>query len=114
MEPMTLDLAPQAAEVARVVAGVRDDQLGGPTPCAGTPVAGLLDHLVGLTTAFRMAARNETMGGPATAPAAHLPPDCPPRLPAQLEQLAEAWRGPAAWDGMVEVAGVTVPADVMG
>ena len=27
-----LDLAPQAATVARVVAGVRDDQLTGPTP----------------------------------------------------------------------------------
>src|SRR3954471_2762932 len=114
MQTRTLDLAPQTTEVARIVAGVRDDQLADPTPCAGTPVAGLLDHLVGLTTAFRMAARKETMGGPATASADHLAADWRTRLPAQLEQLAEAWRGPAAWDGMVEVAGVTLPADVMG
>ena len=38
------------------MAGVRDDQLPGPTPCTGTSVAAMLDHLLGLTTAFRMAA----------------------------------------------------------
>jgi hypothetical protein len=32
MQTMRLDFAPQAAEVARVVAGVRDDQLTDPTP----------------------------------------------------------------------------------
>ena len=53
----TLDLTPQTTEVARVVAGVRDDQLGDPTPDEGTTVAALLDHLVGLTTAFAMGAR---------------------------------------------------------
>src|SRR3954462_10387840 len=73
MEPMTLDLAPQAAEVARVVAGVRDDQLGDPTPCAGTPVAGLLDHLVGLTYAFRLAAEKQPLGGAPRASAEALP-----------------------------------------
>ena len=46
METIQLDLGPQAAEVARVVAGIRDDQLGDPTPCADTPVAGLLDHVL--------------------------------------------------------------------
>src|SRR4051795_3993386 len=73
MEPMTLDLAPQAAEVARVVAGVGDDQLGDPTPCAGTPVAGLLDHLVGLTYAFRLAAEKQPLGGAPRASAEGLP-----------------------------------------
>src|SRR4051794_23588733 len=63
MEPMTLDLAPQAAEVAPVVAGGRDDQLGDPTPCAGTPVARLLDHLGGFTDAFRPAAEKQPPGG---------------------------------------------------
>ena len=55
MDTTTPDLGPQAARVARLVAGVRDEQLGNPTPCDGTTVAGMLDHLVGLTTAFTMA-----------------------------------------------------------
>jgi uncharacterized protein (TIGR03086 family) len=111
---MTIDLGPQAAEVARVVAGVRDDQLGAPTPCAGTPVAGLLDHLVGLTEAFRRAGAKEGVGGAATASAEHLAPDWRSRVPAQLDALAAAWRDPAAWQGVVEVGGVQLPADVMG
>ena len=60
---MTRDFAPQAAEVARVVAGVRDDQLTDPTPCAGTSVAAMLDHFVGLTLAFRLGAEKQPQGG---------------------------------------------------
>ncbi len=54
MQTTSIDLAPAAAETARIVAGVRDDQLEDATPCPGTSVAGMLDHLVGLTTAFRV------------------------------------------------------------
>ena len=56
VETIRVELAAAAAETARVVAGVRDEQLDDPTPCVGTPVAGLLDHLAVLTTAFRLAA----------------------------------------------------------
>src|SRR5919202_1838203 len=63
MDTKTLHLGPQTAEVARIVAGVREEQLTALTPCAGTPVAGLLDHLVGLTLAFRMAAEKQSLGG---------------------------------------------------
>src|SRR4051812_50169341 len=75
METTTPDLGPQAAHVARLVAGVRDEQLGDPTPCDGTTVAGMLDHLVGLTTAFTMAARKETVTGTPRASADELIPD---------------------------------------
>ena len=108
------DLAPAAAEVARVVAAVRDDQLTGPTPCVGTSVAAMLDHLLGLTTAFRMAAEKVRPEGGPSADAANLAPDWRTRLPAQLEALATAWRAPGAWDGMTEAGGVTMPASAMG
>ena len=39
MQTTTLDLGPQHAEVARIVAGVRDDQLRNPTPCTEMNVA---------------------------------------------------------------------------
>ena len=114
METTQLDLAPQAAEVARVVAGIRDDQLDAPTPCADTPVAGLLAHLAGLTTAFRMAAEKTPVPGGPSASADDLPPDWRARIPAQLDALVAAWRRPQAWDGMTEAGGVRMPAYAIG
>ena len=109
MQP-TVDLAPQAAEVARIAAGVRDDQLPAPTPCAGTSVAALLDHFMGLTVAFRWAAEKAPHTGGPSADAADLAPDWRTRLPQQLDALVAAWREPAAWEGTTEVAGVRMPA----
>jgi uncharacterized protein (TIGR03086 family) len=112
METTRLDLAPQAAELARVVTGIRDDQLDDPTPCDGTPVAGLLAHVVGLTTAFRMAAeKTPVSGGPSASPD-DLPPDWRTRVPTQLDALVEAWQQPSAWEGTAEAGGVVMPAPV--
>jgi uncharacterized protein (TIGR03086 family) len=109
-----LDLAPQAAEVARVIAGVRDDQLTDPTPCDGTSVAAMLDHFVGLTVAFRLGAEKAPMEGAPSADADHLPADWRERLPEQLDTLVAAWDQPEAWDGTTEVGGVRMPAAAMG
>ena len=114
MQTTTPDLAPATVEVARVVAAVRDDQLTGPTPCPGMPVAAMLDHLLGLALAFRMAAEKVRPEGGPSADAANLAPDWRTRLPAQLEELATAWRAAGAWDGTTEAGGVEMPASVMG
>jgi uncharacterized protein (TIGR03086 family) len=111
---MTRDFAPQAAEVTRVVAGVRDDQLTDPTPCAGTSVAALLDHLVGLTLAFRKAAEKAAQSGGPRADADNLPPDWRTRLPQQLDGLVAAWQQPSAWEGSTEIAGMTMPGAAAG
>jgi hypothetical protein len=50
------DLTQTAAVVADVVRGVSDEDLGRPTPCPGTSVAAMLDHVAGLTMAFTAAA----------------------------------------------------------
>ena len=42
MQTTSFDLAPQSAVVSRIAAGVRDDQLTGPTPCTDLPVAAVL------------------------------------------------------------------------
>ena len=109
-----LDFAPQAAEVARVVAAVRDGQLTDPTPCEGTSVAALLDHFVGLTVAFRLGAEKTPMTGEPSWDAAHLPADWRERLPQQLDALVAAWQLPSAWEGFTEVGGVRMPAAAMG
>jgi uncharacterized protein (TIGR03086 family) len=108
------DLAPQAAEVARVVTGVRDDQLTDPTPCADTSVAALLDHLVGLTIAFREAAEKIPQTGGPRADAAHLAPDWRIRIPMQLDGLVAAWQHPTAWQGDTHIAGMEMPAAAAG
>jgi uncharacterized protein (TIGR03086 family) len=114
VETTTLDLTPQTDLVARIVAGVRDEQLGDPTPDVGIPVAGLLDHLLGLTTAFTMAARKERLTGSPRFSADQLPGDWRELLPRQLAELGAAWRDPAAWEGRATVAGAELPAMVMG
>jgi uncharacterized protein (TIGR03086 family) len=116
-----LDLEPAAREVSRLAAGVRDTQLDDPTPCRGTSVAALLGHVLGLSLAFTGAARKAvpdpdgpTTGGPGSASADQLDPGWRALLSQQLEELVQAWRDPAAWTGMTEAGGVTMPGDVMG
>lgn len=117
-----LDLDPPARQLTGLVNGVRDDQLAASTPCEEYTVGDLLDHLMGLTIAFRNAAMksgSETDGpSPASEPgrgsAARLHPDWRSLLPRQLDDLVAAWRDPAAWEGTTEASGVTLPADVMG
>ena len=116
-----IDLQPAATEVARLLDGVTDDHLAGPTPCPEYPVAALLDHLLGLSLAFTWAARKTpetanggTGSGPGSATAEHLDPRWRTLLPQRLDELVAAWREPAAWDGMTEAGGVRLPAEVMG
>ena len=116
-----LDLDPAAREVARLLDGVTDDQLAGPTPCADTTVAALLDHLMGLSLAFTWAARKTTGsqgvddGADSRPPTAeHLDPNWRTLLPERLGELADAWRDPMAWQGMTEAGGVSMPGEQMG
>jgi len=116
--PALLDLDPPARQITKLLEGVADDQLSAPTPCEQTNVAGLLDHLMGLTIAFTYAARKSnaavTGSPPPQASADNLDPDWRTRLPLRLDELVAAWRDPAAWEGMAQAGGVTMPAEMMG
>lgn len=106
---MILDLGGAARQVATLLDGISDDQLSAPTPCEKYTVQDLLDHLLGLTFAFRVAAEKSD-------PAAAEPParDWRTGLPPQLDALVAAWKEPAAWDGMTEAGGLTLPGEVAG
>ena len=108
----TFDLGPATTATARVVAGIRDEQLTHPTPCEGATVAGLLAHMAGLTYAFRMAAAKTPAEGSASIDPAGLPGDWRTAIPADLDALAAAWRDPAAWEGMTAAGGVEMPGAV--
>jgi uncharacterized protein (TIGR03086 family) len=112
-----LDLGAPAATVAALAAQLPDDQLDARTPCGGTDVAGLLAHLLGLSVAFRDAAAKidgPTTRTPPTSAAPVLPDDWREQLPRRLEELAAAWRDPAAWQGMTVAGGIEMPGEVMG
>jgi uncharacterized protein (TIGR03086 family) len=112
---MLLDLGAPAAEITRLAAGVRDDQLGDPTPCPGTDVAGLLAHLIGLSVAFRDGAAKIVGPTTSTPPGPMpLPADWREQLPMRVNELAEAWRDPPAWEGETTVGGATMPAVNLG
>jgi len=112
-----IDLTPATSRMAAIVDGIADDQLDAPTPCPGSSVAALLDHVGGLSQAFRAAAAKDlgplTSAAPVPA-ASNLAPDWRAQIPQHLEALAVAWRDPGAWEGMTAAGGVDLPGEVAG
>jgi uncharacterized protein (TIGR03086 family) len=111
-----LDLSPATGMLSELVTHVGEDQLGAPTPCRGTTVADLLDHLDGLCLAFTAAAaKDRAAGGQApSADGSRLGPDWRTRIPGRLAQLASAWQDETAWAGLTRAGGVDLPGEVAG
>ncbi|WP_067437019.1 TIGR03086 family metal-binding protein [Nocardioides jensenii] len=103
------DLGTATRAMAEVITGIRDDQLGAPTPCPAYTLGDLLEHVDGLTLAFAMAARKElpaSDGPPPPGDATRLAGGWRTRIPEQLDALARAWRAPDAWTGDTAAGGV--------
>lgn len=116
---MMIDLRLAAEQVVELLTHVSDGQLPAPTPCAGTSVGGLIDHVDMLSLAFRAAARKEA--GPVTGPpprpdASRLGPDWRRTVPERVLALAlaESWREPSSWQGTTQAGGLELPGDVAG
>ena len=112
-----LDLGPAAQRMVALLDGVPEHQLDAPTPCADTSLGDLIDHVGGLTLAFTAAA--EKAGGEMgdmqpSADASRLGDDWRERISGDLPKLAEAWREPAAWEGMTKAGGQDLPGEVAG
>ena len=108
------DLEPAARRMARIVEAVVDDALDHPTPCERYTVGDLLDHVAGSALAFRAAAVKRPLEGGPSGAAANLDPDWRTEIPRRLDELAEAWRAPDAWEGATRAGGVDLPAAVAG
>ncbi|CAN5690958.1 TIGR03086 family metal-binding protein [soil metagenome] len=112
---MTVDLHPTARTLARVVTAVPDHALAGPTPCPEYSVADLLDHVGGLSIAFRLAATKDNAGdGPPSVDGAGLADGWRDRIGMELRALALAWDEPDAWTGMTQAGGVELPGEICG
>ena len=111
------DLGPASEQVVATLTQLTDEQLAGPTPCDGTTVGQLVDHVATLSLAFTLAAAKEAaeLTGPPPPPdASRLGQDWRRRVPEQVLGLAEAWREPLAWQGMTHVGGLDLPGEEAG
>jgi uncharacterized protein (TIGR03086 family) len=112
------DLGSAAHEMARLVNGVRDDQLMDPTPCPSYALGDLLQHVRVFAEAFTLAGRKEQpIGGsqpPQEGDASLLPDDWRGETADWLARLVETWSDPAAWEGTAWIAGFEAPASAVG
>jgi uncharacterized protein (TIGR03086 family) len=114
-----LDFDPPVRQLRALLLGIAEDDLVSPTPCDEWTVGDLLDHLMDITRAFTQAAQKLTDAPGTSTPApfpsaANLPPHWRSRLPVMLEELATAWKDPAAWTGSARAGGATMPAVAAG
>ncbi|MFJ6081780.1 TIGR03086 family metal-binding protein [Streptomyces sp. NPDC092369] len=117
MTDLPLDLGPQARVIARLADGITDGQLADRTPCPESAVRNLLGHVAGLSVAFRDAGRKELGATTDTNPNDAVPdigPGWREELPKALDELADAWRDPAAWTGMTRTGGLDLPGEIAG
>ena len=112
-----IDLEPATRRMAALVSRIPEELLDGPTPCPAYTLGDLLDHVGGLTLAFTAAATKAFGEAGSQAPsgdASRLGNDWRTRIPRDLAALAEAWRDPAAWNGMTQAGGIELPGEVAG
>lgn len=112
-----IDIEPTTRMLAELVDGVRDEQLGEPTPCADLTLGDMLDHIDGLALAFTAAADKTPLEGNDAGPSAdgsRLGSDWRTRIRERLAALAAAWQRDAAWTGMAKAGGVEMPGEVAG
>ena len=110
---------PPTREVARLLEGVADDQLADPTPVGlrrGHPARPPDGADPGLHLGGREVRRRARGGEPPRRDlgGANLDPDWRTELPGRLTRSPTAWTEPAAWEGMTEAGGVTMPGEVTG
>lgn len=114
-----LDFDPPVRRLRALLLGIADDDLGSPTPCAAWTVGDLLDHIMHAARAYTQAAQKLTDAPGTSTPlpqpsGGDLPPHWRSRLPVLLEELATAWKKPAAWAGSAQVGGTAMPAATAG
>jgi uncharacterized protein (TIGR03086 family) len=105
------DMAAAADEAARVVGGVRSDQLSAATPCTEWDLAILLNHTI-LWTAYsaERRARDEQVPDELMNKDFVAEPGYAAAFAAQLDKAVAAWSDPAAWERDLNVMGTPTPA----
>ena len=108
------DLRVAALCMADLVAGVPDDALGLPTPCANYIVGDLLDHIGGFAIAFTTAAVKKPLEGGPSGDAANLHRDWRSRIRRHLLESRKHGATRTRRDGMTGAGGIDLPGEVAG
>ncbi|BBY50911.1 TIGR03086 family protein [Mycolicibacterium arabiense] len=110
-----IDMTTACRRTAALLGPIRDDQLDAATPCERFPLADVVAHVGLLGLAFAAAARKDLGDLTDTPPEGDfvLDDDWRDRYPANLLELAAAWREPAAWEGMTRIAGMDMPGETV-
>jgi uncharacterized protein (TIGR03086 family) len=105
------EMAASAADAARVVCGVSNDQLSAATPCTEWDLRALLNHVI-LWTAYsaERRARDEQVPDELMSKDFVAEPDYAADYAAQLDKAVAAWSDPAAWQRNLNVMGTPTPA----
>ncbi|OEU88874.1 hypothetical protein DB35_21910 [Streptomyces abyssalis] len=107
-----------AARAARpVVRGVREGQLGAPTPCSEYDVRALLDHLMHVVVSFQALAAKGTADFSTTPGYVGGGSDWRARFDEETARLVDAWAAPGALEGTSQGMGLpqrTVGGMVLG
>lgn len=114
-----IDLKPACRQMIDVLAGVSDEHLTNPTPCAEYTVRDLIDHVDEASRAFTAIAREVSVEGrhtePTTEPAtASLSDGWRESVAKNVRALGDAWDVPAAWAGRTDAAGVELSNELWG
>ncbi len=109
------EMAAAAAEDARVVSGVRTDQLTAATPCPEWDMHALLNHTI-LWTAFsaERRARDEPLPDELMKRDFAAEPGFAATYAAQIEKAVAAWSDPQAWERELTVMGSGTPSSGVG
>ncbi|MFF3488473.1 TIGR03086 family metal-binding protein [Streptomyces sp. NPDC002701] len=111
-----IDLRPACRRMTDVLAGIRDDQLDGPTPCAEYTVRDLMDHVGMVAQGFASLARKEGNEPADTSRSGGTQRDDVRRKDAahHVSELSDAWQDPAAWQGCTSTGGLELPNELWG
>lgn len=110
-------VATAAAPLSKILRVITPEHLTAPTPCAEFDVRALLNHLLFWGPSLTGAARKQAVAPPAaTETDVDLTAgDWSGTLDTHLDDLAAAWRDPAAWQGVTHMGGPTeLPAALVG
>ncbi|MER0480831.1 TIGR03086 family metal-binding protein [Streptomyces sp. Edi2] len=111
--PISALLEAAADAALPVLRGVRDDQLGLPTPCAEYDLRALLNHLFQVVVAFQtLAAKKDVDFSTTPDRLGEYGARWPDRFADETARLVEAWAAPGAEDGLT--GGMNLPARTVG
>lgn len=117
MTGTVINLNPACQQMIDVLAGVTDEQLTSPSPCAEYTVGELIDHVDHVSRLFTALALRDTDGliDAATGPnGAHQDSDWRETIGQHVRTLGKAWNDPAAWQGNGNVPGSDLSNEMWG